>query len=521
MRYLHAALRKFKKPFGLSDCEAELEILRDGYQQFYFHESPFSKAALKENTYLIVGRRGSGKTALSQYFSFQREVKNPICIEVANPQVYQQVLTTLAERTASSQVIAIPHLARVWEYVIWSTVFHELRDQNLGLSAPCDIPVDRAANVSEVIRTLFESLTGLFETDNELSIGKSIDTMMNDTQLKERIRSVKRFAHDHPIFIAIDTLEQYDVRDEHLMTAMSALVQFAAQFNLQYADDRIHLKVFMSGEAFPRLKAAALLNPLKHSRDPLYLLWRPKELLRLIGWRFWRFLLEADPEHYGDLTNVRWTSHKEVIERLWEPFFGRELVNSNGLQERTFAYILRHTQMRPRQLIYICNEIASAALESEQFPNFPPELLRAGLKKAESELATEIVNSYRLTYPNVDRIIDALMGMPKVFIGTDLDKRARETKSEWRRDAYSLSNFRQLVTELGIVGRVSKKNEEAGFIDADFEYSSTERITIMPRDECVIHPMFYARLNVQLDQKVRVMPFSVERGEVAELQGLW
>lgn len=221
------------------------------------------------------------------------------------------------------------------------------------------------------------------------------------------------------------------------------------------------------------------------------------------------------------MADIKWSNHKEVLERLWEPFFGAALINNSGMQERTFVYILRHTRMRPRQLIYICNEIADQALDAGEFPKFAAERTRAGLKKAEGELATEIINSFRFTHPNVDRIVDALSGMPKVFSGAELDKRAKDTKSEWQRDAYSLTNFRQLVTELGIVGRVSKKNEQAGYIDADFEYSSTERIAIMPRDECVIHPMFYTRFNVQLDQTIRVMPFSVERGEVAELQGLW
>lgn len=272
MRELETALRKFKKPFGLSDCEAELEILRDGYRQFYFHESPFSRAALKDRTYLIVGRRGSGTTALSKYFSFQREVKNPVCIEVSDPKVYLQILTVIAERTAHSQAIAIPHVARVWEYVLWAAIFHELRNDNLGLAAPCNIPTARSSDISEVLRTVFEFVAGLFENDDELSIGRSIDAIMNDEQLKDRIRVVKRFARTRPIFIAIDTLEQHDVHDEPLMTAMSALVQFAAGFNLKHSDDRVHLKVFMSGEVFPRLKAAALLNPLKHSRDAIFVM---------------------------------------------------------------------------------------------------------------------------------------------------------------------------------------------------------------------------------------------------------
>lgn len=516
-----SAWKKFRAPFGLDNCEAEIETLREQYSEFYFHESPFSKVALRESVYLIVGRRGSGKTAISQYFSFQKDIKNPVCIEVSEPDVYQQVLTALASRTPTSRVIAVPQLIKVWEFVIWSTIFHELRERNLGIEPAYSIPSERSGKVSDVIKSLFEFLEDLFSEDNADTIGDSIDTVMESADLAEGIRVVKKFAQTHPIFIALDTLEKYDVRDSALMTAMAALIQFAAKFNLKNSHDGIHLKVFMSGEVFPYLKEVVLLNPLKHVRDPLYLLWRPKELLCLIGWRFWRFLNYANPNRFGELSEINWHHHKEVLEKIWIPFFGSGLDNNRGMHEKTFAYILRHTQMRPRQLIYICNEIAYEAAKQPSFPSFPAACVRLGLKSAETELANEIINSFELTYPNVGKIVSALMGMPMLFMGSELDKRARDTKSSWPEGTYSLTGFRQLVTELGIIGRVSKRNDKAGYVDADFEYSTTDRLTITPRDECVIHPMFYSKLNVQLDFRVRVMPFSVERGEIAELQGLW
>jgi hypothetical protein len=99
-----------------------------------------------------------------------------------------------------------------------------------------------------------------------------------------------------------------------------------------------------------------------------------------------------------------------------------------------------------------------------------------------------------------------------VFKGNELDRRASQSASAWK-DGYSQERFRRLVTELGIVGLVTRHNEEAGYIDADFEYSLRERLTVTHRDLCVIHPMFYSRLNVEFNSPARVMPFSTEREE--------
>jgi hypothetical protein len=62
------------------------------------------------------------------------------------------------------------------------------------------------------------------------------------------------------------------------------------------------------------------------------------------------------------------------------------------------------------------------------------------------------------------------------------------------------------VAELGIVGKVRKKSEEAGIIEADFEYAMQDRLVITNEDECVIHPMFYSKLQVVKNGYV-VYPF--------------
>ena len=73
------------KPFGEADCESEIRKLGDDYQKYYFYHTRFNRDALEDNVFLIVGRRGSGKTALSRYFSFQTALPNARVIDVDEP----------------------------------------------------------------------------------------------------------------------------------------------------------------------------------------------------------------------------------------------------------------------------------------------------------------------------------------------------------------------------------------------------------------------------------------------------
>jgi hypothetical protein len=127
-----------------------------------------------------------------------------------------------------------------------------------------------------------------------------------------------------------------------------------------------------------------------------------------------------------------------------------------------------------------------------------------------TKLATEIINSYSGVYKQVGKITDAMMGVPILFQGKLLDKCAPKTASEWPVGQYSPYRFRQLVSELGIVGRVRSRDQASKKIAADFEYFRDERLPIVDNDECVIHPMFFSRLNTDTKDFHIVYPFPDE-----------
>jgi hypothetical protein len=507
-----AIVRKVHLPFGQADCESEVKMLKADYSQLYFDETPFNSAAIQPETYLIIGRRGSGKTALSQYFSFQEIIQNPIYIDVDEPAVYQQVLSDIATHASESREIAIPRLKKVWEYVIWCVIFEHTRKNSPVIERACDESCS-TGRVGHLINTIIDRLLISLKETDEKRIDARIHQLLNDDRIEAARREVLKVTEERPIIIAIDTLEKYDVGNAALMNAMAALIQCGADFNLDFSNKDVHLKVFMSGEVFPYLEEAIIQNPLKSIKDPVYLLWRPKDLLRLISWRLFNYLDQNDMLRYESKSSTRWDNYSEVLEKMWTPYFGRTITNVRGHKEHSFPYVLRHTQMRPRQLILLCNAIAKRAQKNGRFPTFSEDDIRLGVRDAESYLASEILNSFSSVYENVGTIVDALMKMPMVFSGNELDKRASQSASEWPTGAYSPARFRRLVAELGIVGRVRRHNPDAGYIDADFEYSIRERLPLTHRDECVVHPMFYSRLNVEFNTDSRVMPFSSEHNE--------
>jgi hypothetical protein len=265
------------------------------------------------------------------------------------------------------------------------------------------------------------------------------------------------------------------------------------------------LKVFLTGEAFPHLVESVISNSSKYVSHPLYLHWRPKDLIRLVSWR-----LNLHLEHQA-LRSIRnrpdWSNFNDVHQNVWVPHFGRNLLNVDGMNESTFPFLLRHTQLRPRQLILLCNGIAEKAREGGTFPYMPEDTLRMVARSQSSLLAVEVLNSYKAVYPQVARIVEALVGLPITFKGSQLDKVASRTASLWTAGEYSPLRFRQLVAELGIVGRVRRFNDGHRIAEADFEYTSNDRLALQVDDDCVIHPMFFEKLGIDTTDHVTVFPF--------------
>lgn len=493
------------EPFGEADCESELKVMGSSeYSKYYFDHTRFNREALSPKVFLIIGRRGAGKTALSQFFSFQQLMPNVTTIEVDEPAVFQQLMSKMAESAASTREVAIPRLVKIWEFVIWSTIFWQLQDRDSRIKAAV-LFTERTDQVSTFIRQVLKFLVSKFlEADNDLA--DELEDFISNERIQTAKRAVLEVVKGNKVIIALDTMENYAVRDESMMRSMGALIQCASRFSRNYARHGIYLKVFIMAEIFPHLKEEVSLNPLKFIHDEIYLQWRPKDLMRLISWRYDRYLKQNNLL-IPAIGKVDWDNHHDVLKEKWEPYWGKKLKNRQGIIEETFPYVLRHTQLRPRQLIVLCNSIARHSQDGDTFPKFEPDNIIEGIQRAEKRLAEEVMNSYSSVYPGAARIAEALSGLPLIFKGNELDKRAPQTASQWPAGEYSSYAFRQFVSELGIVGRVRNVSEKTGIVEADFEYAGESRISLLVNDQCVIHPMFYKKLNIRMTRNLCVYPF--------------
>ncbi|TND08180.1 MAG: Uncharacterized protein FD123_2574 [Bacteroidetes bacterium] len=485
------------KPFGENSCEDEKRLLLGEYEKYYFRNKRFETKILDRSTYLVVGRRGTGKSSLIEYFSFNELHRHYRCIDVNEPQLYQVVLEKVARLLEENALHTSRRARLIWKYVIWALIFREYEhaDERISLAGMMDFGGGNKFSASRIILTLIQSLISKYTGLNIEEVFRSIEEKLSSDVFLEAQLSVLECSRTDETIIALDSIEDYPVGNSAMMEAISALVEYASEFNSEFSNKGLHLKVFLSSEIFPHLLSSVIPNPLKVVRDPLVMHWRPKELLRFVCWR-WYLHLQQTGKLEADF-KIDFERPADVLKKLWEPYFGHELVNGSGSKEPSFAFLLRHTQLRPRQLVIICNQLFRIMGENGYKSDNPSRDVARAIAEVQAQLAIEVINSYKKIHHNVDRILNALTGLPMHFRGRELDRVAKITGSQWENEQYSPYNFRAICAELGIIGRVRNFDHRTGIIAADFEYFLEDNLVITDRDDCVFHPLFFNKYNVQ------------------------
>ena len=493
-----------QSPFGQPDCEAEIEVFQETYQDLYFHLSPFNAEAIDKDNYLFIGRRGSGKSSLAHYLTFQQQMVGAHCIDVNEPAVLETVLRKMASEVSTPIELSSHTVCRIWEFVIWSLVFEVFKGRNEAIEQACVLKCEHQRPTLIVESILQKTVVPMLSNATESSIDQ-VESCLNSHSFEHAKKLVLEFAKEQPIIVAIDTLEERNsTENQALLRVHAALIECASKFNTRFKNNGIHIETFISAEIFPHLAESEISNTTKYIRNPIFLQWRPKPLLRLVAWRFFQFL-DRNPIAGLEISEPTWDNYQDVKAKAWDPFFGTKIMSARLHEEDSFAYVLRHTQLRPRQLVILCNTIAKRAASRVSFPTFHDEDIVEGVKSAEQILATEILNSYSKIFPKVANIVRALTRFPVLFKGKDLDRIASSTASEWPSGEYSPLRFKQILTELGIVGRVRNKSDR--FIDADFSYALDDTLFLRESDDCVVHPMFFNKLSIDTRQDLIVFPF--------------
>lgn len=227
-------------------------------------------------------------------------------------------------------------------------------------------------------------------------------------------------------------------------------------------------------------------NPNKDFRRKLTLQWTAKELILLAAQRLKLYLSIYDIPCFMQIKKLDTTNYSDAL-KLMKMFLPEKITNRFGITEDVISYIMRHTQLSPRQLIMLLNAIFTFKNGNEG-PKISEGAIIRGIRSKEELLVNEILVAYRPIFPNADNVCKrCLPELKKKFTLGDLQRTFR-THGKRAIESDDFFDFQRMLIQVGAIGRVISETDI--YIKGLFEYTVPHELVTSTDDTYCIHPLF-------------------------------
>jgi len=464
---------------------------------FEYHYTPFRNMLVGSD--MVVGRRGSGKTSLLNVHSILPY------LQTYHEQPMRSFLqeNRLPMKIMNDRYLSVP-LNLADEFVFINKV---IADQNITGSPPIDFLVKfwRLRMLDKVRKTIETYLIqndmadrfDITQFHNKLYGVDDVDITEYNHDLARRLTRALA-ALEKEAIVTVDTVDDQIDLLKHNRNIFGALLKTASE-QISAPLERIHFKVAIPLEAFQETRDA-VSNPDKVLFDIIYLNWSAWHLLRIAlhRLRLYYFVLR----HEGELARTKevdLTVRQDVL-AFWSKMLPPDIQSIRGMREPTATYMLRHTQLIPRQLIMILNR---AALLSHPFQdNNELRLTEQSIREASNEVdktnAEACLGQFEKKYSGIQNLVATyLKNVPRfgdykqyhrAWAKGSYARRFREICRPLERPD-NFDGFLQLLWEIGVVGRCSDSNS-GSYVVGEFRFNIDSDLQATERNRLCVHPMF-------------------------------
>jgi hypothetical protein len=397
---------------GASSAENELRMLRD----YYLETDEFRRAARGE-VRLVVGRKGSGKTAIFfQIRDRERSSKKKIVLDL-KPDGYKflkfkEMVLRLMTSGSYEHTIMI-----FWEYVLLLEICrkiliddagyhshdHNLREpyQKLQQAYSSDSYIsegDFSERVGNLINKISQVYTCKYGDKTEIELTNPQITELiyehDITRLREELSGY--LIHKDALWILIDNLDKgwptHGIDDKDLMiirTLLEATRKIERLFRKKSLE--AFTIVFLRNDVYELLIDA---TPDRGKETKVLIDWTDADMLKeLIRRRIVYNGIEED----------------KTFEEIWP-----SICISHFEGEETFQYLVDRSLMRPRFLINLINHCKSFAVNLKHEKIQSDDIVK-GLSAYSNDVISDISYEIRDVYPEAEDIIYEFIGADKVL----------------------------------------------------------------------------------------------------------
>ncbi|MDZ7264484.1 MAG: hypothetical protein ONB16_07860 [candidate division KSB1 bacterium] len=477
----------------------------DNFLEEYFFESRMFRRVALGHTRVLIGNRGSGKSAIFRMLAKKERQQGTLVEEIMPSDYMFDLLKNSRLFDSNTEWARLGAYTASWKYVILITAmrllhsrFKKLNTHKDDLNAihaflrdhlehhpvtPLDLLVRFMRKFADIKKVTFE---GIQFGDS----GDSLEKLYKLEPLLNVIPAIQRLSQHTKVLILFDELDQGWDASNDARQFIAGLFRAAIQINQQFSGIRVLITI--REEIYQNIPE--LYEDAQKIRDIIeYVRWTPDELKGMITQRI---------KHALELI-----FNKEVMisdpDKLWEVIFNQNLAK-NGLS--SYHYIIDRTLYRPRELIFFVNECFKVHNLEQRIGD--TTILQVEKNYSKNRLE-DIAAEYRFQYRGLKDVFELFRLSPCRWTRHDLDDLWLEVvegikpcpeAALWLNENCRPDRLIEILWKVGFLRAFAKTSAEPEPSDDRYfvGYHQEPTLNIATINYFDIHPMFRSHLGIAL-----------------------
>lgn len=492
-----------EEPLGPRTSDSMARRHPDAFADLYEEANGIHRLGLSRHPSYIVGRKGAGKTAFLLGLGLREGID---VLSVRSENVYQEADRVRRSYQDANELLPADSFAHVWSVLLHHVAMRgvcQLRDtEDASQTATIWTYLTNFGDPREIeLDRLLALVSGnLMQHFGEARGGRSFREMCEGITFPSASYQDARAAlrlllkgRRRPIAVVVDNLEDLHTSVDVLAPVLRGLFRLVGDAaGHENADDLpFRVQFAFPSELLHKLRVITA-NPDKDFHDYLLVTWTAAELILFAGNRLEKYAALQDPSavHALDLPRPkdRPADHSRAESTL-RAFLPPEIENGIGGREDSLGYILRHTQLLPRHLVQMLNEVLGPACSGVQKRPATPAEVVDGVMRAEKVIVQGILASYSFdTHQFLGSAIEHLKNeIPLVLTVSELHKIFG--KAGGKKSGLDFDQFLDAALAAGALG--IKIDETDRYHIAEYSYTVQGHLGVREgRDVVCVHPLF-------------------------------
>lgn len=393
--------------FGVPAAERDTDLI-----DCFVESDTYSKLASGAKT-VILGNRGTGKSALFRKFSSDEIAKGNAVINLAPEDYSYEVLSQSLLKEKEGSWAKQGAYSAAWKYILIVRIMKEIttggKKFKHGAEAKIytylrDNQADTDTNPIGQLISYLKRMEGLKVGKYEAAVrARELKRLYSLEELVPYFKDIEESTRNKKIYILVDELDKGWDASEDAIQFVVGLFQAAMYLNAQFTG--IKIIISLRKELYENIPS--LYDDAQKIRDVIEVIeWDEPKLLELIARRIGKM--------FPEMTSLNFTDR-------WNKLFQETL---EYRQTNSFNYIVDRTLYRPREIIQFCNDVAEGAaspLNSVKVPFGYSIIAESEYRYSQGRLQ-DICSEYRFQYPALQSVLETFRGLTYNFTRQELER---------------------------------------------------------------------------------------------------